>query len=395
MRTLRIALLLTFVLFVSAGYAQNQQDESAQIQKELREINQKTRENEQRQQEVEAQLKDAERRRQVAKAKEEVTRAKEEVERLQEKLREAQEETRKTKEELTQLEQRLKEIESRIHLRITPLSLHFGSQGGKETIQVTTNSKNWYVSSFPEWCTSLKDSDYFTVDCKVNNDDERAGFLTVRADDIEMTVHITQEANSTTLSQGKWRNDIYKVMSKGITQSNDGTYKGEIVNNQRMGLGLLLWYTGSIYIGNWGNWTNQNRTTFGKQGAGIYISPDGYTINNCPECCYLSGNWEKDNRSGYGACYDVFGNCIYQGDFLFDRPTDTYPSTKNLSMYKFECIEYENGNQYLGETKNGKQHGYGLLLYKTGDVWYGKWENGNRSGQGIYLRLDGGVSLGN
>ena len=62
--------------------------------------------------------------------------------------------------------------------------------------------------------------------------------------------------------------------------------------------------------------------------------------------------------------------------------------------YKFECIEYTNGNYYIGETKDGKRHGRGVYLWKEGGAWYGYWQEGSRSGRGIYYKPSGGFTLG-
>ena len=63
--------------------------------------------------------------------------------------------------------------------------------------------------------------------------------------------------------------------------------------------------------------------------------------------------------------------------------------TDKYKSYKFECIEYDNGNKYVGETKDGKRHGYGIFLWTDGSSWYGRWEDGSRAGRGIYFPYSG------
>ena len=90
-------------------------------------------------------------------------------------------------------------------------------------------------------------------------------------------------------------------------------------------------------------------------------------------------------KSGRGSCYDLRGNLVYSGYFSNDMPTGTYPSTEYES-YKFSCIDYENGNYYVGETLDGKRHGMGIYLWSNGDAWYGHWSYGERDGEGVFLK---------
>ncbi len=116
--------------------------------------------------------------------------------------------------------------------------------------------------------------------------------------------------------------------------------------------------------------------------------PDGYQISNCKDCTVYIGNFNSDNKSGKGACYDNDGNLIYYGIFSNDRPTDTYPMTKSYPAYKFQTIDYTNGNKYIGETKDGDRAGYGILVWADGDAWLGNWKNGTRAGSGIFLNYN-------
>ena len=88
------------------------------------------------------------------------------------------------------------------------------------------------------------------------------------------------------------------------------------------------------------------------------------------------------------------GYFIYYGDFKDDAPTGTYPSTTSYSSYKFECVEYSDGDVSIGETKDGKRHGYGVYIWSDGGAWYGPWEDGERMGKGIYMSYDNKHTLG-
>ena len=194
------------------------------------------------------------------------------------------------------------------------------------------------------------------------------------------------------LSEGAWRTNMNRVMDHvpGF-YFEDMLYRGQETNvgyfiTASHGLGVNKWPDGTFY---WGEWKNGD-----QQGYGIYICPDGYNVRNCTGCVYYVGNWYVDKKSGKGSCYDKYGNLIYYGDFTSGCPTETYPSTGSNSSYKFECIEYDNGNKYVGETKDGKRHGYGIFLWKNGDAWYGPWQNGVRNGYGMNLHYNGDITYG-
>ena len=190
-----------------------------------------------------------------------------------------------------------------------------------------------------------------------------------------------------TLSRGEWRTMMKQAFDNPEWTYNNGKYRGQL-NNGRNGFGAYFWNDDEDYY--WGSYYDGNRS-----GMGIYIiGHDGRYLNNCQDCIYFVGNYEKNIKSGKGTCYDKFGNLIYYGDFKDDKPVSTYPVEGQYKSYKFECIEYTSGNRYIGETKDGKRHGYGIFLWKEGGAWYGYWQDGSRSGRGIYYKPAGGFTLG-
>lgn len=184
------------------------------------------------------------------------------------------------------------------------------------------------------------------------------------------------------LSRGEWRNLMKKTFDNPSWSYDNGKYRGQL-NNGRNGFGAYLWSTDSDMF--FGYYSGGDR-----EGMGIYcIGRDSNFIRNCSGCIYYVGNFSKNIKEGKGTCYDKFGNLIYYGDFKDDKPVGEYPVTGKYKAYKFECIEYDNGNKYVGETKDGKRHGYGIFLWKDGSSWYGRWEDGSRSGRGIYYPYSG------
>jgi hypothetical protein len=184
-----------------------------------------------------------------------------------------------------------------------------------------------------------------------------------------------------------WRTQMRKVFDNTTENYSNGAYKGQKSNGFRHGLGAYWWNETNDYY--WGNHSNGLR-----HDNGICIVGNDSFINYCSGCIYYVGNWSNNVKHGKGNCYDKEGNLIYSGDFSNDRPTGTYPSTEKNSRYKFECIEYDSGDKYVGETYNGQRHGYGIYLWKNGDAWYGPWKDGNRDGQGIELYYNGNVKYG-
>ena len=187
------------------------------------------------------------------------------------------------------------------------------------------------------------------------------------------------------LSRGNWRTALRKCRDYVTYNYDNGSYKGQAYNGSRSGLGMYSWNDGSYYIGGWNSGD--------RKGMAIYISTSGYTVNSCPDCAYFVGEWSSYDKSGTGTCYDKFGNLIYYGTFVNDKPTQTYPMT-GYSSYKFECQELSRGDYYIGETKDGNRHGMGVYIWSSGDMWYGNWSEGQRDGYGIYMPYQGSVSTG-
>ena len=176
----------------------------------------------------------------------------------------------------------------------------------------------------------------------------------------------------------EWKSALSTAKKNTNKEYDDGgKYKGQLSNGNREGLGLYSWANGTYYFG---NWSNGNMT-----GYGINLVPEGLIVSNCENCVVYVGNFKTGMKSGKGTCYDKAGKLIYYGDFADSKPTETYPSTNDLSSYTFETISYNSGDSYIGEAKDGKRHGAGIYVWSNGNVWYGRWENGNRNGSGIQL----------
>ena len=199
------------------------------------------------------------------------------------------------------------------------------------------------------------------------------------------TTSFTVYERENALTIGGWR-DALRLCSNNVTNRySDSFYKGNKLDGSRTGLGICGWDYGEYYIGNWSGGD--------MNGLGMDLMSEGYVINNCPKCMYYVGRFSADMKNGEGSCYDKYGNLIYNGSFVNDKPIGTYPMT-GYDSYKFECIEYGDGCYYVGETKNGKAEGKGMYIWSNGDLFYGGWLNGKREGKGVMMMYDGRISDG-
>ena len=234
----------------------------------------------------------------------------------------------------------------------------------EELLSCGSNDKNAYASAgrytFEIWCSSQQ--------------------LFAAYFEIKRTKQITA------LEKGDWKNTIAIVMHNATQNYVNGKYKGEMSNGNRNGLGVRFWTDNSTWY--WGNWSNDQKT-----GSGLFIvEKDGDRVPKCPKCKYYAGGWSFDQKNGKGKCYDKTGKMIYSGNFKNDQPPTEADSQAipDDFEYKFECIEDEQGNTYLGETYRGAPHGLGVYCESNGDAWYGEWNEGKKR-KGITLFYDGKV----
>lgn len=187
------------------------------------------------------------------------------------------------------------------------------------------------------------------------------------------------------ITQDYWRNALSRCKENASQNyGSDGSYKGQLKNGNRSGLGMYSWNNGARYIGSW--------NAGSRSGMGIYIAAKGKTVKNCERCTFYVGEWSGNVKSGTGRCYDAFGHLIYDGRFSNDNHIQTYPADSENKNLMFKCYDYSSGCYYVGETRNGKAHGKGMLIWTyKGDMWYGDFEYGERSGYGVFISNAGDV----
>jgi hypothetical protein len=127
----------------------------------------------------------------------------------------------------------------------------------------------------------------------------------------------------------------------------------------------------------------------------LIIEPhSNYHVINCPDCVFFYGDFLNGRKHGVGSCYDKYGNLIYYGEFKDNMPVVNYPSKDELTMYKFEIIEYSNYGIYIGETIHGKLEGIGMIIEESGDIWYGHFKNNMFDGYGVHFNKYGSYTEG-
>ncbi len=183
--------------------------------------------------------------------------------------------------------------------------------------------------------------------------------------------------------ESDWRVSMNRVMldrSAEVYPEDNSKYRGGFSDSgdiwNRNGLGVYSWPDGSFY---WGEWADGV-----CEGEGLYIAAATYTLSHCPGCTFYVGSYVNNTRSGWGACYDMDGNLVYEGNFSADYPTGPFPSA-GQSNKRFQILKVD-GGYYVGETLDGRMHGKGIFISDSGDAWYGNWAGGSRQGEGLDLR---------
>jgi len=277
----------------------------------------------------------------------------------------------------------------KIFLTLSDTIIEFLSSGGKGTLAVLTNAPSWSVSKEITWCPMTKSDSSLTLACAFNPYLQgRSEIINIMAGNESKTVHIKQQ-KLTYLEKGSWKQALNKVMYNGATTYENGLYKGEKSNRgSRTGLGAYLFISDNESY--WGDFLQGE-----SSGKGIYIiGKEGNSyFSGCWGCKYYVGNWSSDMKNGLGKCYDSKGDMLYFGYYHNDKPIESFPQNCD-NDYKFECIEYDNGDIYLGETHKGIKEGHGILFGANGDAWYGEWKDDIRNGNGIEYLRNGSIKTG-
>ena len=196
---------------------------------------------------------------------------------------------------------------------------------------------------------------------------------------------------------GKWENGMFTGKTT-LPINPNGYYKGELVKDQKHGLGEMKYADGSVYTG---NWKNDERT-----GNGKYIWPNGNIYE---------GEWADDAINGKGVMKLNDGEiwkCNWKNAIPCDSGEVRYlngaqynggvsgKKEGNFIRYfyqgygqfyqKFatEDSSMINDSSYVGFFNEGLPHGNGRLErnYADGEyknlIYVGNWEKGLKQGNG-------------
>ena len=283
-----------------------------------------------------------------------------------------------------------------ITMTLSSSSFNFDHSGGEESLSIESNTKDWLVNSNQFWLkvspASGAGKGTVTIEVAANAGSlPRTALLTISGTGVSSrTIEVKQAAGLLPTLDESWRAAIQTAMSASTTiTSSVGQYKGQQSGGNPHGLGAILFSERRDFY--FGEWKNGRR-----DGLGIYIYAsftDDMSFVNCPNAKIYVGDIESDLFSGTGSCYDKTGTIIYDGVFENDKPKSTYPSTHDLSVYKFEIINYSSGIYYIGETVNGKCEGIGIYV-SNGDIMLVTWKDGKQEGYGIYITRNGNIQTG-
>ena len=209
-----------------------------------------------------------------------------------------------------------------------------------------------------------------------------------------------------------------------IISDDDGTYKGQLINDIKNGKGLMIYNNGCIYVGSWvngkkegngkyiniykneiyyGEWVNNIKEGIGK----IYYNNDlifeGSFINGKKEGLgmiiiknkgYLHLKYKKDiiEEKGVFQTYNnrniniiidnnlkiIKGNFILQNGDIYEGEIDENGNREGKGI-----MNYHNGDSYSGEWKNDMKNGNGRMSYFNVDFYNGYWKNDKKEGKGI------------
>lgn len=184
---------------------------------------------------------------------------------------------------------------------------------------------------------------------------------------------------------GEWDNNAIN----GIGVLNvpiEGTYDGEFSDSQKNGVGTFLWDDGSIYDG---EWKNDEMT-----GQGEYTSADGVVYTGTfKENTFQQGNCVFVNYTG-SYCLIYKNGEIDSASIEFEDGNQYIGECDVTSLSGVGTMSYTNGDQYVGSYQNGARNGQGIYTWESGDVYDGIWDNDCMSGTGTYTYADGSYASG-
>jgi hypothetical protein len=218
---------------------------------------------------------------------------------------------------------------------------------------LASNEDGFTIDNQPELNKTVKRYAYGQYEGEVNNRNMRHGKGTMTY--FEGSGGLREGAME--YSEGK---SIYKIYEyiPDVREYGGGTYKGDWVNDKRVGKGIMTYVNKDRYEG---DWNNDEKNGKGKM---VYKNGDVY-----------EGDWRKSKMKGQGTM-------VYSNGDKYDGSWDYDMKENGRMVYRI------GGSVYEGAFKNDKRGGNGKMIYGNasgyGGIYTGNWDNCKREGFGTY-----------
>ncbi|CBZ27962.1 conserved hypothetical protein [Leishmania mexicana MHOM/GT/2001/U1103] len=131
----------------------------------------------------------------------------------------------------------------------------------------------------------------------------------------------------------------------------------------RHGMGLMRYYNGDLYEGEWRNNCRHGRGKLRKVDGEVY-----------------DGDWAFDQRHGNAKIMYPNGS-LFKGSMEHDQRNGE------------GIMRFANGDEFFGTFKKDRIDGHGTMRYRNGDVYEGSWRDQLRHGQGKYTLKRTGATM--
>lgn len=160
--------------------------------------------------------------------------------------------------------------------------------------------------------------------------------------------------------------DYVKGFASGIAKTSYGQYFGQITRDKN------IYGFGAYY-------TDQDGVVYGQYRLGDFLFGIKMGVRTA-----------KVGSNDHYICYDLTTGdpqYIMKDGGKYSLPAD-YGKT-----YRFESLNYQNGDRYVGETVNGNRDGIGIYYYSNGNYYYGRYKNNERLGFGAMFFTNNTITI--
>ena len=162
-----------------------------------------------------------------------------------------------------------------------------------------------------------------------------------------------------------------------------GQYKGNLKHGEPDGHGIINYYDGTVFEGEFKDGvTNGHGTFISSNGVilfdGIYINGQrSEGLMTLSDGSKYTGIYLNGKPNGLGKLTSANGDLLFEGEFSLGNRLNGKGKEIGESQ---DGITYE----YEGEYKNGLYNGKGTMKWSNGHKYEGEWKDGERTGHGAY-----------